>query len=309
MSASALYTRAEELNKQKDGVITNGAPNADYGKFPLEQLNEVNGMRGNSLFEMSESNTVPLNLFAASPVGQPYINLYSVWDKGPMIEAYDTYYSLQEAQGDENGTKITMEVLLSLATVTDFEDSNAIAVLEMPEEPARAADTTYYTIIDYSPTDFTNLHHDGSVTITFRAIDSVGNVTVKRVTVHIVDTSGTEIKSHRHDVRFISKQYLYTLDSDSIWNTNPEYKAELMEVLDNERINMERTKDIPIFGGLFERDIPGSGEWKTAPQQTWKFTREEIKKVQAFIDANGFGKTESEDALKRFLDEFASCRQ
>lgn len=317
-ATSSVYERA----LQQPGAVTMGAPNSDFGAYPKEETAEqatleqsfpvlfaqADGITENTLFASAEGNS-SFQLFDAPADTTPYINMYAVWDNGPLVEAYDLYYSLEEAQGDENGTRITMQELLSHAKVTDEEDLKVESAAELPEKQQRADATTYYTIMDYLPEDFTGFTASGSVTETYLAVDSAGNITRKRITVHIVDTSGTEIKSHRNEVRFISKKYLNTLDEDSIWNTNPEYHAELTAVLDNERINMERTKDIPIFGNRFERDIPGSGEWKVAPQETWRFTHEEVEKVQDYIDANGFGKTEHTDALRRFRTEFAGCKQ
>jgi hypothetical protein len=302
VSAGDLFRDAS--NKQ--GAITNGAPNTDYGLFPKlgqAQMAQADGMRGNVPFAMSGSNEFSMNLFAAAPAGQPFVNLYAVWDEGPMVEAYDLYYTLEEAQGTTDTTGITMEELLRRAEATDKEDG----VLPHGEDaPYPGGKKTTFTVSGYAPTDFSSFTAAGSVSINYRAVDTAGNVTNKMVTVYIVDTRARDANKGR--VRFISEKYLDTLAEDSIWRVDSAYYDELAAVLANHREGAE-TFTGTAFGQTVTMEKPGTGTWVTEPEQTWVFTHEQVEAVKAYVEANGIGKTRSEAALDGFLAQFAACRR
>ena len=79
-------------------------------------------------------------------------NMYRVWDYGPLIEAYDLYYTLEQAQSGY----ITEEELLSHAKATDEEDG------EIPGGD-HAEQGNSFRVMDYATTDFTGFTADGSV--------------------------------------------------------------------------------------------------------------------------------------------------
>lgn len=155
------------------------------------------------------------------------IVLYAVWDHEPWIEGDDLYVSLEDAM---NG-KITEEWLAEHVQAGDVEDG---------EIPYGYHQDNSFWIIDYLATDFTGFTKNGAVTETFCAIDSVGNETQKRITVHIVDTSIYDAEQYLGYARFISKTYykdetgvfidsaLGGLRAKSCWRTDSEY----VEVLD-----------------------------------------------------------------------------
>lgn len=242
-------------------------------------------------------------MFASSGGSQPYVNLYAVWDYGPLIEAYDLYYTLEEAQKTTATTGITEAELLSRATVTDEEDG------ELPpgaDKDYGGGKKTTFVVSDYSITDFTSFTSDGSVTINYRAIDTAGNITNKMVTVHIVDT--TAKKANTGKVRFISKKHLNTLDEDSVWRVDPEYNTQLQAVLNNRKKNTE-TYTSTALGTNVTFEKPGSGIWETAPEQTWIFSHEQVEEVKAYVDSHGVGNSRSDTALAEFLSRFSSCRK
>lgn len=321
------YSHLQELiddgkSSSVPDAITTGNPNSDFDVLDYKTISTASqtlqsvlspmvssAFKGSLLTSLYAVNNV--KAAAPNPISDSnmvYANLYTIYDYGPTINANSLYYSLADAQGDESGTKITLEELLSHAVVADAEDTNVVAADTIPDEAERAANTTYFTVMDYAPTDFTGFTHDGAVTVTYEAIDSAGNITRQRINVNLVDTAGQEVKDHRNDVRFISKKYLNTLDADSIWNTNSEYQDELIKVLDNERINMEETKPAPIFGDLFKTTIPASGEWATTPQQTWQFTHEQVISIQDYVDTHGLGNYSESNGLSNFLTEYADCK-
>ena len=279
-----LYSRAQRAN-----AVTKGTPCASFGDYPKEDTATL----------VSETATKGAGQPAES--GRDCINLELVWDYGPTIEAYDLYYTLTEAQGGY----ITEDELLSKAHAYDEEEKrggNEKGELKRGIDNARE---TTFDVWDYSPEDFTTFTGSGSVTETYRAIDSVGNETRYRVTVYIVDTTARDVEKGK--VRFISKKHLNTLDADSIWRVNPEYNTQLQAVLNNRKKNTE-TYTSTALGTNVTFEKPGSGTWETEPEQVWQFSHEDVLAVQEWIEAHGVGNIREENALSNFLKKFAANR-
>lgn len=197
-------------------------------------------------------------------------NMYRVWDYGPLVEAYDLYYTLEQARSGY----ITEEELLSHATATDEEDGT----IEAGDHAKNS-----FRVWDYASTDFTSFETDGSVTETYLATDSVGNITKRQITVYIVNTTPEKILPDA-TVRFISEKYYHAPESEgglsenSVWITNPEYKEQL--------------------------EIAFSNEKNATPQETYVFQHEDILNMQEFIKENGVCNEKSEDAKVRFYQQF-----
>lgn len=303
-------------NAVKAGNITMGTPNSDFGAYPKEEtaaqaamdqsfqvlFAQADGGIGNTLFASAEGNS-SFQLFDAPADTTPYINMYAVWDRGPTIEAYDLYYTLEEAQETTDTTGITMAELLSRATAKDEEDGTLPAGEDVPYADGGK---TSFIISDYAVSDFTGFTASGSVTVNYRAIDTAGNITNQMITVHIVDTAG--IKEDKGRVRFISEKYIDTLEDDSIWVKDPEYRAKLQSVLANHKENVERYQST-VLGESVDIEKPGTGTWMTPPQEVWQFTHEEVQAVQQYVADHGIGNLEEADGLKGFLIQFASCRK
>ena len=199
-------------------------------------------------------------------------NMYRVWDYGPLIEAYDLYYTLDQAQ---NGY-ITEDELLSHAKATDEEDG------EIPGGD-HAEQNNSFRVMTYQAADFTGFAHGGSITETYLATDSVGNKTKLQITVHIADTTPTKDLTVG-STRFISEKYYNLpyeqggLEDDSLWKADPEYAAELQQA----------------FSSL-QSDTPVA---------SYKFDHDTILKMQEFVKNNGVGNSKSDDALSRFYNQF-----
>ena len=148
-------------------------------------------------------------------------NMYRVWDYGPLIEAYDLYYTLEQAQSGY----ITEEELLSHAKATDEEDG------EIPGGD-HAEQGNSFRVMDYATTDFTGFTADGSVTETYLATDSVGNRTRYKITVHITDSAPQKVLPSG-TTRFISAKYYSRASEEgglretSIWKQDPDYQNAL----------------------------------------------------------------------------------
>lgn len=222
------------------------------------------------------------------------LTLYAFWDAAPVINAIDRYYSLNNAK---NG-KVTYDNLMTTASVNDD--------LDKPED-------IDFTIIDYAERDFNTLTASAEITITYRAVDSAGNSSMKMITVHITDTSSVVKKKNTY-VRSISEKYYNKshedggLEPNSIWRINSEYAAVLQDAMENKA---SISYNVENFRVAF-MNVP----YKNYKNMTcnhilssWKFTHEDIKKVQNFIDEHGCGNFKESDTLSRFIQEFSYCRQ
>ena len=200
------------------------------------------------------------------------ITLYAVWDDCPWIVAENLYYTLTQAQSGY----ITDSEILSHATAYDREDGSPIA-------PGFHEDGTSFSIPDYQASDFTQFQREGSCTENLTVVDSAGSTYYKQITVYVVDTTAVAVKSEG-TTRFINEHYYNQseenggLAADSIWLTDPEYAAALQTAFTNSR--------------------NGTAE------EVYEFSHEDILAMKQFIDDNGFGNTESDDALTRFYDRF-----
>lgn len=156
-------------------------------------------------------------------------NMYRVWDYGPLIEAYDLYYTLEQAQSGY----ITEEELLSHAKATDEEDG------EIPGGDHAEHGNSFW-VMDYTTTDFTGFTADGSVTETYLATDSVGNRTRYKVTVHITNSAPQKVLPSG-TTRFISAKYYSRASEEgglretSIWKQDPDYQNALEQTFANQQ--------------------------------------------------------------------------
>ena len=200
------------------------------------------------------------------------ITLYAVWDDCPWIVAENLYYTLTQAQSGY----ITDSEILSHATAYDREDGSPIA-------PGFHEDGTSFSIPDYQASDFTQFQREGSCTENLTVVDSAGSTYYKQITVYVVDTTAVAVKPEG-TTRFINEHYYNQseenggLAADSIWLTDPEYAAVLQTAFTNSR--------------------NGTAE------EVYEFSHEDILAMKQFIDDNGVGNTESDDALTRFYDRF-----
>lgn len=185
--------------------------------------------------------------------------------------ANDRYYTLKQAQSGF----ITEAEILSHATASDREDGS-------PIEPGFHDNGTSFSIPDYQESDFTQFQADGSCTENLTVVDSSGSVYVKQVTIYVVDTSPQPVKTAT--TRFINEKYYYAdyehggLPEDSIWKTDPEYRAALLKSFEN------------LKNGT--------------PEHTYKFTHEDILEMKQFVADHGIGNSKEPDALSKFYERF-----
>lgn len=222
------------------------------------------------------------------------VTVYVKYNNAPVITTMDRYYTLKQAQ---SGVISADELLKNSITnnkmkSTDIEEGNLSSKVEL---------------VDFNPTDFTKLTTSAVVTVTYRVHDSygpngVGKETINQFKVYVTDPDGEDpvrpgVKSTivKH-VRFITKKY-YDLNKDKkdkdltdeeiakanangglrvgcSWYSNPEYKSEITATFD-----------------------------KTSGT-TYKFSHEDVEKIQDYINTNGIGNAKKVNSLSTFYQKF-----
>lgn len=167
-----------------------------------------------------------------TPEDGAVVTLYAIWDDCPQIEAVDRYFSLDFAQQG----KITEEELLSTASATDRED--VTLVNRTSGQIAESGINGSLSLYGYAATDFTELTDSASVSMTYKAVDSIGNTVYKTVTVYITNTEPLAQIDFCY-TRFINEKYFHAdyenggLHPASVWRNNPEYESTLENALTN----------------------------------------------------------------------------
>ncbi len=268
-------TDSKEVYKAATSIdaITYGTPAEDYGTNSHDRADIVFYGQGNvkaAVSNLSDDIT-------------PYVNLYAIWDDGPIVKGYDLYYTLDFAKSTTDTNGITVDEILRTVEIEDKEDTDVIKIGLIPEDNEKVEGATYATISDYSANDFAAFEHDGSVNVNLQAVDSVGNITNKQITIHIVDSTLYKSNFHQY-TRFIDEKYYNLsyeqggLHPDSRWLTDEAYKTTIQTTFSN-IINSK-------------------------PEKTYEFTREEVLHMQEFVTDNGIGNSLNSDALSRFVATF-----
>ena len=197
-------------------------------------------------------------------------HLTAKWDKHPVIEAYDRYFTLKDAISGS----ITQEELLSKVIVTDHEDGTL-------------QNGTDVVVKDYHAETFTRLTSDADIEIIYQATDSFGTVITKQIMVKVIDTIMKE--GSKKYVRFISRNFFADengellseaeggLEENSIWRINESYRKVLQETLYNKKANVE----------------------------TWVLTKKELEEMKTYTETHG----SVLHAVREFFDLFNKCRK
>lgn len=221
--------------------------------------------------------------------------LTAKWDKYPEIEAYDRYFTLEQAQTGQ----ISKEELLKKASAMDEEDGVITDKLLIP---------------DYSAEEFGGFTDDGNTTVTYSVTDSFGNTTTKTVKVYIVDSTAKD--ADLSYIRYIDKDYFKNnegyvnaenggLEEYSKWKTDETYNSALEYSLNNQRTNEEKTT-VKIADITKEVTKAGTGNWGHK-KSTWKFSKKEIDEVEKFVTEHGYSRYKESNATEKFYEQFGNC--
>lgn len=230
--------------------------------------------------------------------------LYAVWDQFPEFINMDEI-AINEKKIDQ----VTDEWLLKHVTVMDREDG-------------LLRNGTDVIVENFDKSELKKLEHTGSVSVTFRATDSAGNVTRYTLNIWVNDADPLEpgdlvgkLYYETGDTRFIRREsfeigdptspnyygkgyagtttrddgtlvpvYLYVggLHPDSRWYTDPAWKKEVYDGFENE-----------------ENDTP---------EEVWEFSHQDILDSQKFMQENGIGDFEKVGSLDKWFEKFKHCR-
>ncbi len=181
----------------------------------------------------------------------------------PKINSDESYYYLKE---EANRGEITASALLARTEAKDVEDGTLTKKLKL---------------IDFDPLKIKmQTGYKAEFPITYEVTDAYRKTTVHKAKVIIWDETAYQAEEEKKYVRFISEEYLWTLEKESIWR-NKENISYLKAVLGN-----------------------------TSPLETWKFTHQDVISIQTWMTEHGEGHWRAgQEANQEFLAKFAHCRQ
>ena len=256
-----------------------GRVEVDVGTGAVTLYKFVGWQIGDTVYRFGENVSAEVLLAHTKEVfGSEYdvVTVYAYWDEQPIIDAKDRWFTLDEAQDG----KITLAELMKTAFAIDGEVGDVT-------DFARGEGS--FSVMDYSASDFTRFTASGSVTVTYKAVDKVGNEAYCTVTVFIVDKDQPLFPAVSRYVRFISRSFFKDeeghfvaaadggLHMESAWRNQAGYTEALTNALNN----------------TYNKK---TGQWGSV-YQTWTFTKAQVNAVQAYVEQHGLGKTLEEDAL------------
>lgn len=227
---------------------------------------------------------------SAGNVAKADITVKVKYNEFPTITAKDRYFTLEEAQGGQ----ITKDALLKNAitdgklSANDTEEGNLNNKLDM---------------VDFKASDFTSFTDSGYVTVTFHVQDSMGpggkgKETYRQIKVYVVKDGVIEEPEKAQNIRFINKKY-YDLNKGVNPDTLSEEEKEARN--GNGGLNVEsKWYHDPEYQAVIE------AAFGKTQGTDYEFTKEDIDKIKAYVDANGIGTTRSDAALDNFYSQFVA---
>lgn len=182
----------------------------------------------------------------------------------PKIKTYERWYYFKE---DANRGVIKEDAIIKLALALDKEDGKAIE--------------NELKIIDFKKHEFTmQTTPRATFPVEFEVYDSLGKKATNILPIMVVDADAVRAEQHRKYVRFISHEFMDTLEPNSIWREPKNWKH-LEETILSE-----------------------------TPVDTWYFTHEDVKKIQDWITEEGWGNWKiGQEANKEFYKLFKYCNR
>lgn len=227
---------------------------------------------------------------SAGNVAKADITVKVKYNEFPTITAQDRYFTLEEAQGGQ----ITKDALLKNAitdgklSANDTEEGNLNSKLDM---------------VDFKASDFTSFTDSGYVTVTFHVQDSMGpggkgKETYRQIKVYVVKDGVIEEPEKAQNIRFINKKY-YDLNKGVNPDTLSEEEKEARNGNGGLNVDSKWYHD-PEYQAVIE------AAFGKTQGTDYEFTKEDIDKIKAYVDANGIGTTRSDAALDNFYSQFVA---
>lgn len=212
------------------------------------------------------------------------------YNEFPTIDARDRYFTLEEAQSGQITEKALLQDAITDGKLSadDTEEGNMNDRLEM---------------VDFNADDFTSFTDSGYVTVTFHVQDSMGpggkgKETYRQIKVYVVKDGVIEEPEKAQNIRFINKKY-YDLNKGVNPDTLSEEEKEARN--GNGGLNVEsKWYHDPEYQAVIE------AAFGKTQGTDYEFTKEDIDKIKAYVDANGIGTTKSDAALDNFYSQFVA---
>lgn len=223
------------------------------------------------------------------------VTVYVKYNNAPVITTMDRYYTLKQAQ---NGEISADELLKNSITnnkmkSTDIEEGNLSSKVEL---------------VDFNPADFTKLTTSAVVTVTYRVHDSygpngVGKETINQFKVYVTDPDRPTLRpddpvSIVKHVRFITKKY-YDLNKDKKLTDYGRDDAELAKANANGGLRVECSW---YSDPDYKSEITVTFD-KTSGT-TYKFSHEDVEKIQEYINQHGIGNAKDTNSLGNFYQTY-----
>ena len=210
------------------------------------------------------------------------------YNEFPVIEAQDRYFTLEEAR---NG-KITESVLKEQAVTEgklkaeDLEEGNLSKKLKL---------------LDFHPEEFQAFTNSGYVMLNWHVQDSMGpdqkgKETIVPFLVYVVKDGEVPKVPEKQNVRFINETY-YRLNQET--ETESLTEAEKAEYNKNGGLCVDsKWYQEEEYRKLIE------DTWKKTSGKVYRFTHEDARRAEDFVEVHGIGNSENANALALFAGEF-----
>lgn len=152
-------------------------------------------------------------------LGDVVLDLYGVWDVAPEVNLPLLYFYKEELLNQEE----LENYVLSFGSVKDDTDGTIF--------PANEGRVTILTDIRADIQEIS----EGWVAYRIEVSDEAGNRVQKWCHLYIVDTTAFRLGESHEKIRFVTGEYMYTMDEQSIWVSNPEYYQLLCTCMEKEK--------------------------------------------------------------------------
>ncbi len=150
--------------------------------------------------------------------GDVNLKLYALWDLAPQVKLPDLYFTKKDLLSKDD----IDAYVLSFCSITDREDES----IKQQKESVMIRTDLLQEI---------QMISEGWVEYQVEVTDSKGNTVEKGGRLYIVDATPVRLRDEEENMRFISLDYLPTLDGDSVWMTNSDYYKLLVTCLNKEK--------------------------------------------------------------------------
>ena len=156
-------------------------------------------------------------------------------------------------------------------------------------------------LLDFHPEEFQKFTDSGYIVLNWHVQDSMGpdgkgKETVRPFTVYVVKDGEILKAPHKQNVRFISEKYYRineNVDADALTEDEKEaYSKNGGLHVDSKWYQEQEYQDV------IEKT------WKKNGGKVYRFTDEDARRAEEFVDTHGIGNSRDENALAMFANEF-----